>query len=283
MDLTTVLSSAVVAAIVTGVLSYLRERQILDRKAEVDYRSNARRRLYEAIGPLRLHLLFAARDVVDRVVGHVAAFESRGAGWSWNLDPREYYARSFAYRLLRPLAIGQLIQRQMSTADFAVDTSSLDLLRFDQAASRMLTGDEILLEHPLADWNRQTDHLFGDNLRRAAASLVAADGDGEPRIIDFAEFTERLDGKRSPDALEDLLAIFGRCTGNLGSNPIFWLRVVGYGHAWNNLLAAQGTALGFRPRTYDGAEMLRYANDDTIRRRAAEHVAAFEVVVNQGL
>lgn len=281
MDFGPILSSAVVAAVVAGLISWLREREILDHKADVDYRSNARRRLYEAIGPLRLQLLFAARDVVDRLSGHLRDAVPSGQGW--NMDVKEYYVQSFVYRMLRPLAIGQLIQRQMSIADFAVDDSALELLRFDHVARRMLTGDEITLDNPAADWSFQTDHLFGDNLRVAAGALIVDDGPGEARIMDFAEFAAFLNSGATPQALNALFSIFGGCKRSLLENPIFWLRLVGYGYACNGLLTQQGKGLGFRPRTYNSTEMLRHADDGSISSKPAEYVRAFDLVAGTGL
>jgi hypothetical protein len=196
---------------------------------------------------------------------------------------REYYVQSFLYRILRPLAIGQLIQRQMSSADFAVDQGALELLRFDHVAGRMLSGDEIVLGHSAADWSFQTDHLFRDNLRVAAASLVVHEAGQEARIRDFAEFAERLSREGMPPALEDLFSSFGRCKRSLLENPIFWLRLIGYGYACNGLIASQGKDLGFRSRPYDSAEMLRQAADEAIAANPAEYVATFDVVAHQGL
>ncbi len=65
MDPTVLLSSAVVAVIVGGLTTYFGQRRLAERQAQIDYESNARRRLYEAIGPLRLQLLFAARAGLD--------------------------------------------------------------------------------------------------------------------------------------------------------------------------------------------------------------------------
>jgi hypothetical protein len=71
LDITGALvSSAVVAAIVGGLSSFLTQRYLLERKAQVDYEFMARKRLNEAIGPLRMQLLFSARDVVGRVRWH---------------------------------------------------------------------------------------------------------------------------------------------------------------------------------------------------------------------
>lgn len=59
----TLLSSAVIAAIIGAVSSFFTQRYLLSRKAQVDYEFMARKRLYDAIGPLRMQLMFAARAV----------------------------------------------------------------------------------------------------------------------------------------------------------------------------------------------------------------------------
>ena len=96
----------------------------MERKALLDYQSLARQHLMEAIGPLRMQLLFGAREAVHRVNSHVRP------GIRWNMDPAEDYVRSTVYRILRPLAVAQLIENAMGTADFTVDAEAVDLLRF---------------------------------------------------------------------------------------------------------------------------------------------------------
>jgi len=65
-----ILTSAVVAAIVGPVATFLSQRRLADRQAKIDYELAARIRLYEAIGSLRFQLLIAARDVVRRFAQH---------------------------------------------------------------------------------------------------------------------------------------------------------------------------------------------------------------------
>ena len=273
---TAIVSSAVVAAVVGGISSFLTQRYLLERKAQVDYDFMARKRLYEAVGPLRMQLLFAARDVVRRVKDHPAS--------RWDLAPSKHFARSFIYRLLRPLAIAQLIERQMGVADFAVDPVGLDLLRFNTAAERMLSGDAVVLGHPDVDWSTQSQHLFRDNLRVAAARLICDDDDG-PVVMDYLRFQREVPDPRADDTLCDLALIFDRCQldGNLTHNPLFWLRLVGYGYACNRLIATQGVAVGFEDLTFPAAEAVAAAQDDSIRSRAPEYVRAFEGILAQGL
>ena len=280
LDPATLLSSAVVAAAVSGIFAIARERYILDRKADVDYQSNARKRLYEAIEPLRLQLLFATRDVVDRVHGHVRLGKSGTPTWNMEID--KYYVQSFVYRLLRPLAIGQLIQRQMSIADFRVDERGIELLTFDELARRMLAGSDIVLDHD-ADWGAQSDHLFSDNLQVAAAALLVRDPNGVTRVVDFAEFAAQVRATGIPPALADLFGIFGRCRKSLIENPIFWLRLVGYGYVCNRLVNTLGKDLGFRSRPYESAAMLRFTADEPISKRPESYVAGFETIIQKGL
>jgi hypothetical protein len=276
MDLTVILSSAFVAATVGGLITYLGQRRLAERQAQIDYESNARIRLYEAIGPLRLQLLFAARDVASRVGSHL------DSTW-WNMDPSEYYAKSFIYRLLRPLAIGTLIERQMSFADFTVDSHALDLLRFNTIAYRMLTGDKAILKHPDADWSSQSQHVFRHNLAAAAATLIVDQGQVGGTVIDFAKFSELVKNPLKNPAVRPLAALFAGCKHNLCENPILWLRLVGYGYSCNDFVHLQGSGLGFAAPTYPLVELLRCAEDAFIDERLEDFPKAFDSLIAQGL
>jgi hypothetical protein len=234
----------------------------------------ARKRLSEVIGPLRMQLLFSARDVVRRVRGHVRQ--------GWNMDPSGTYVRSFVYRLLRPLAVSQLIERQMSFADFSVDSSAVALLRFNTAAERMLTGDEILLDHPDADWSGQSERVSRENLRAAAAKLIAEE-EGGPVVIDFARFQRKVPDLQASPELGDLTQIFVGCGDNLTNNPLFWLRVVGYAYACSRLIAEHGIAVGFEDVPLPVEDLLHAVDDDRISTRAADYLQAFEAIIAQGL
>ena len=275
LDPTTLLTSAVVAAIVTGAFNVARERYILDRKAAVDYESNARRRLYEAIEPLRLELVFAARDLASRVGGHVRA--GGRAATRWNLSGKEYYVQSFVFRILRPLAVGQLIQRQMSFADFAVDEHGKEVLRFDSTAREMLTGSNVL-SGLKGDWSFQTDHLFSDNLHVAAATLHVRDPDGPTRVMDFSEFVERVRAGKLPSPVSELFAIFEKCKENLLENPVFWLRLVAYGFVCQQFVEPRSEGLGFRKRPFEIEAMLREAASPEISSDPGRYAAAIRAL-----
>jgi hypothetical protein len=103
------------------------------------------------------------------------------------MAPDGYYVHSFFYRLLRPLAIGVLVERAMSYADFSVDPSSVDLLRFDRAACQMLTGAEPFLGadgqvyYRGLDWGRESQHIgIAVPDLQVPALLAAAEDDRSP-------------------------------------------------------------------------------------------------------
>jgi hypothetical protein len=272
VDATTLLASSVVAAGVSGVFSFATQQYLLKRKEQIDYRLPARQRLYQAIGPLRLQLIFSARDLVRRVSSHPRT--------RWNLDPSQYYASSFMWRLLRPVAIGQLIQRQMTVADFAVDPASLHLLRLNAAMEEALTGGQVVEGLSGIDWGTQTQHLFGDNLRVAAAKLLF-EADGADRVMDFAQFAGTFPNPTEEPALRDLATIFVRCQqgGSLLGNPVFWLRVVAYTYICHSLISSQGADLGFEPPPLDVQELLARVPDEQISSRAGELPARFEAIL----
>jgi hypothetical protein len=68
MDVPVLLSSAVVAAVVGAVAGYLSQRRLASHQARIDYELTAKRRLYEALGPLHFQLLIAARELASREV-----------------------------------------------------------------------------------------------------------------------------------------------------------------------------------------------------------------------
>ena len=276
MDLKLLLSSALVSAIVGGLITYFGQRRLAERQAHIDYESNARQRLYEAIGPLRLQLLFAVRRLTSRIGSHLEAE-------AWNLRPCEYYAKSFIYRLLRPLAIGTLIERQMSYADFTVDRQALDLLRFNATVYRMMTGSGAILNHPEADWSSQSQHLYRDNLAAAAAVLIIDQGDSGGVVMDYSQFSELVKDPHQNPAIAPLAAIFGDCKDSLCENSIFWVRIVGYGYACKRLIEVHGKNLGFATPTFPQNHLLGGTSDAFISKRLLDFSKAFDELITRGL
>ena len=169
-----------------------------------------------------------------------------------------------------------------SLVDFTVDTDAISLRRFLTSAERMLTGDDIVLKHPDVDWSRQTQHLFRDNLRSAASTLIVSESGGSSRLIGFEEFNEKYD-LQTAEALADLAKIFGRCKSNLTENPMFWVRVTGYAYVCSEHLKSKSAmALGFTARDLPIDEMVSATNDDHFTSRLSIFRERLQATVAEG-
>jgi len=267
------LSSALVSAVAGAIAGHVSQRRLAANQARVDYELAAKRRLYEALGPLRFQLLVAARDVVRRVRPHHTE--------RWVMTPDGYYAGSFIYRLLRPLALAELVERQMAIVDFSVDPTGMELLRFEAAAYRMLTSRDPLPYHEHLDWSRETQHVFRDNLRLAASALITVGSGGEARVLDYSEFLQRQ--TVSDPALAPVRRLFAGCSHNLAENAVWWVRIVGYAYACKWLLDMQGTQLGFGVQDLDLAAMIAAVEDGEILAHASDYPAIYDHVLAEML
>lgn len=240
--------------------------------AQRQYEYDARRRLNLAIGPLRFQLLLACRDLA----GRIEALGSREKCFSLSLQG--YYGRSTLYRLLRPVAIGEVIETQVAMNDFSVEPAALDCLRFRRSLTRILSGDELVDGHPKVDWTRQTQHVYSDSLSVCAQALIQREDDQTQRILRFDEFNERLDraGLQSVAPFDELLSGFQPAT-----KPILWLRLVAYGHACNALVDRLGAGTGFDSRGFPTERLLLQGQDPVIVDSAAntlQRIAAVALV-----
>jgi hypothetical protein len=269
----TISSSALVSAIVSAIATFVTQNRLASRKAQLDYEFNARKRLYETVGPLRFQLLLAARELLRRITFH--------PGSTWSMDPNEHYVRSFVYRLLKPLAIAQLIERQMTTSDFSVDSSAVDLVKFALAAPRTLSGSEVLLRHPDMDWSSQSQHVFYETSGAAASRLIIEQADQPPRVVGYREFVTAVPDLRDDADLRPFADLFAQCQENLTEKPILWLRIVAYGYTCSRFLDKYGGQIGIKPAPYPAETLLRRTQDDIIQSRTADYVRSFEKLTSQ--
>ena len=277
MDVLLVLvSSSLVAGIVATVTGYFTQRALAARQARIDYEYGAKKRLYEAVGPLRFQLLLACRDVVNRVDGHRRSMR-------WNMLPQDYYVHSFIYRLLRPLAISVLLERQMNYADFSVDPQPGRLLRFGASGYRMLTERDPL-PHPIdIDWSRESQHLFRENLRLAALRLLREDRDGQEIVMDYSDFKLACPDPLADEAVAPLARIFARTSDSLAELPQWWLRLVGYAWACRTLISDDGKGAGVSVPPLQVPVLLALIKDPVITTHLAEYPQTFVEVTSKGL
>lgn len=270
--LLTIGSSALVSALVGALATFVTQRYLTNRKAQLDYELIARKKLYEAVGPLRLQLVLASLELIRRIAAH--------DGKPWVMDPNDYYVRSFVYRILRPLAIAQLIEQQMAIADFTVDSSALDLVQFAIAAPKTLSGSELLLHHPHADWSTQAQHLFFDTARAAASRLIVAQEDAPSRVAGYGEFVSAVPDLTADPDFTALAGWFSECA-NVTEKPILWLRLVAYGHLCAHFVDKHGAGLGIKVRYFPTESLIKKAQDDIIPPRAADHTKRIEQLATE--
>lgn len=255
-----------------GVEEYLGEKS-----AEREYNLEARKRLYSAVGPLRFQLLIASRDASARIMNYGLA------PYEYNTDMRWYYGRSSLYRLLRPIAIAELIERQITYADFSVDPTGIELLRFKKAALTAFTDSDSILDHPNAEWGEEVEHVFSGTLSRLANAMIIQDEDTalKKRPMHFHEFTSYIDdpknlGQFSP--LKDILDNF-----DVREKPIFWIRLVCFGFICNEYVEQAGKSIGFEKRDFDIHKLLLASEDEFTRSKLEEFNAFFQSMINMSL
>jgi hypothetical protein len=233
-----------------------------DRAAERQYRFDAQKRLYAAIGPLRFQLVVACAEFVGRVI-------RIGSGKQpYSTSLKGYFGRSTAFRLLRLVAITELIERQIAYADFSVDPSTSELLSFKKTVYRCLSSSTVSLDHPKANWDHQVEHVFWDELSMIAAAMIIDDRAGiSARVMRFDEFTDTVTSDITCDKMLAAIKPIPRFLEDftIASKPILWVRFVTLAQLCNSLVERDGSALGIVAEPYDGAGILRASTDPFVK------------------
>lgn len=248
-----------------------------DKSAEREYNLDARKRLYSAIGPLRFQLLLACRDVSTRINNYGSDHLSYG------MTMRDYYGKSTLYRLLRPIAIAELIERQITYADFSVDPTGVELLRFKKAAFMAFTDGDTILEHPHADWANEKEHVFSGTLSRLASELIIRDEDigTKERPMHFHEFQAFIGDSALFDRFAPLKGILNDFT--VAKKPIFWIRLVCFGYICNEYLEQAGRLIGFEKRDFNVRELLLVSKDLHTRSNVNKYQEMFQSMIDMSL
>lgn len=230
------------------------EEYLGDKAADRQYRLDARKRLYAAIGPLRFQLVVACVDFSARV-------ERIGTGkQKYPTSLEGYFGRSTAFRLLRVLATAELIERQMAYADFSVDASTADLLQFKREAFLCLASSTVSLDHPQTKWDKQVEHIYYDALSMIAATMIVTDGAGTPsRVMRFDEFNQFVSHDEKLALLHPLPRLLYDFT--IEAKPILWIRLVSLGELCSSLVKRDGSPLGVTAEPYDGQMLLNVSTD----------------------
>ena len=244
------------------------EAYLGDKSAEREYNLEARKRLYHVIGPLRFQLVIACRDVVSRIMLY-------GFDQSYSMTMRKYYGRNTLYRLLRPLAISELIEQQITYADFSVDLASIGLLRYKKAAHMAFSDGDTVLNHPKANWNFQEEHLFSGTVSNLANSIIIRDDEAaiKKRPMHFHEFEAFIRDPENMKLVSPLANILDDF--NIKDKPIFWARLVCFGYIFNVHIEQAGKDIGFENHPFDLEKLLMLSSDEYITNNIENYLSVF--------
>lgn len=250
------------------------EEYLGDRAADRQYRLDAKKRLYQAVGPLRFQLAIACADFAGRV-GRIGRGTQR-----YDTSIEGYFGSSTAYRLLRIFALTELIERQVAYADFSVDPSIAGLLRFKNAASLCLSSSTVSRGHPAERWDAQVEHVFYDRLSLIAAALIVRE-DGTPaeRTVRFQEFLQLIAEPDQLAALAPIPTLLEDFT--VGSKPILWLRLVSLGNLCSAFVDREGPQLGITPEPFDARLLLEACGDAHICEQVEAYLGMLETMAER--
>jgi len=154
-----------------------------------------------------------------------------------------------------------LIERQMTQADFSVDPSTVDLLRFKQVAFRCLSSSTVSLDHPKANWNQQIEHVFHDTLSIIAAAMVVNDDEHEqPRAMRFDEFNRLVSDETWRTSIHPVPRLVENFSPD--TKPILWVRLVALGQLSSAFVTREGPSVGILPEPFEGVKMLGASTDE---------------------
>lgn len=120
--------------IASALISYRHQREILQLKTELekttadqnavrDYQYEAKKRLLEECGPLLFQLTETAERAKGRLLGLVRTARKGDLEPPKSWLDRGYYRLSSMYRMLAPLAVGELIRGRLTHLDLSLDHS----------------------------------------------------------------------------------------------------------------------------------------------------------------
>jgi hypothetical protein len=181
------------------------------------------------------------------------------------------------------VAIADLIERQIAYADFSVDPTGVDLLRFKRIVFIAFTDGEPILNHPRTNWSHEREHLFSGTLSRIANALVIADEgvNTKERPMHFHEFEAFVQSPENLDRFSPLTEILD--TFSIARKPVFWLRLVCFAFICNEYVATAGGSIGFARRPFDLPKLLLTAQDEHIRAHADQYAGIFRSMLNVDL
>ncbi len=261
-------------AILSGEIRRDVENDLANKAADRQYELEARKRLYQEIGPLRFQLLTACRDAAHHIKSHSVKYD-------FIIDMDNHYGRDMTFKLLRPISISELIEQKIHYADFSVDPTAILLLRFKKSAYQAFTSHDIIYNNPNAKYDREVDHVFDFSLNKVTNLLIKNDENNSNRVMHYHEFETFIEDEENISKLTSFTRILNNFT--INDKPIFWLRLVFFGLACSQIVNLIGKSTGFEEIMYNTSELLKLPNDRYINHHIDNYVAIFKKTLDEGL
>ncbi|MEL6504890.1 MAG: hypothetical protein AAFQ10_10615 [Pseudomonadota bacterium] len=249
-------------------------RSKAENDAKIEYELEARKRLYGAIGNLRFQLLLAARDVANQVTSY-------GRGRQFDLTTTNYFGQSTLHKLVMPFAFCELIEKQISYADFSVDPEAVDLLRLKRSVYTAFCSGASILNHPDANWEDEEQHVFRHSLDRISNSLLTPDSSQSLFPMPFHEFEKFVPIEKNAAKLSPLPYLMHDFS--IDRKPQFWIRLVLYGYLCSKFVNEKGQPVGFNKIDFPLGELIGKVNDKYFLSKKAELVKQFEEIAESGI
>ncbi len=237
-----------------GALKKEVEAYLGEVAAERKFKYEARKRIYKLISPLNFQISIACKDISGRIFRY-------GTKASYSLNAKKYYGQSTMYRLLKPLALLEIAEKNISFFDFSVDPTAINLLKLRMSLLRVLSSSSLVFNHPAADWSDEIEHIFFDNISKAARKLIRKEGELDI-VMSFDEFQDSIELPDFQIKLNSFINIFNNFT--IEKKPLFWIRFIAFGYVCSEYSKVCAQKIGLKVEDYDIYSLLKASKDSYI-------------------
>ena len=216
---TEILSAAIVAAIVSGAVTYFFNNRETRYKLEAEYEYEQRKKLRNLIGEFHGRLLNATNSLNYRLWNLYSNHDEKWLVVEGDYSPDNHYFHSTVHRFLVVSSLTRQFERKAIYVDARIaEKNDLYFLRY-MAALHWCMTDVALLHGLDYDKEHEIDHFFSDNFRLYCDICISQDDS-------IIEFNELVNKTNNDDSLVGVLDYFDGMTPN--EERFRWDRLVAF-------------------------------------------------------
>ena len=245
------LISSAAVAIITYHLTSNNESKLEKLRDELDYKSQARKRLYLEYEPLSFQLAELSELAMRRIKG--LAREAREGHLElvehWYTNDTGDHMVNAIYRLLAPLAVFRLMQRKLTIVDFTLDQSADLRYKLAKVLYFSFTHDSRLASkcsltsnylNPKTEEEKRNPAVYErqgiyhqSRIDTMADALIFGDSDKTWRIRTFQEFEDNYRNSRQT-AFDPIMSLLHEFHPKI--KPVLWLILLLQLHIYQALI-----------------------------------------------